>query len=213
MKKKKTKSWQSLLVTFMFILSFAATADDLRLGAPGYGGNGCPSGSAEVILSPDQKSLSLIFDEFLVEASRRKRIARKSCNIAIPVHVPQGYSISLLEADYRGFVSLPRGAQARFTTEYFFAGKRGPRFSKTFRGVVDEDFTLSKTLGLEALVWSPCGADVNLRVNASMMVRTTRDDAIAMVDSADFNAGVVYHLKWKRCGSQDNYNDYNSWGY
>lgn len=137
----------------------------------------------------------------MVEAGGRNKIARKSCNIAIPVHVPQGYSVSVIDVDYRGYVSLPRQAQARFSAEYFLAGIRGPRFMKTFQGQTDEDYVISNELGVEALVWSRCGADVNLRVNSSMLVRTNRqgDEALATVDSADFNAGIIYHLQWKRC--------------
>ena len=65
--------------------------DSISLGVPGYGGSGCPGGSASVTLSPDGKSLTLIFDQFIVEAGgpTGKRIDRKNCDIAIPVHVPQ----------------------------------------------------------------------------------------------------------------------------
>ena len=61
----------------------------------------------------------------------------------------------------------------------------------------DDDYTISNKLGVFANVWSACGADVNLRVNTAMMLRTNRrgDDAIATVDSADVSAGMVYHLK------------------
>ena len=130
-----------------------------------------------------------------------KRVARKSCNIAIPVHVPNGFSVSIIDVDYRGYNSLPRGAQSRFKAEYFFAGNRGPRYVKRFRGSLDDDFTLSNKLGVMANVWSRCGADVNLRVNTSMVVRTNRRraEAFSTVDSADFSAGLVYHLKWRRC--------------
>jgi hypothetical protein len=188
------------LLGILMVLGGTAQAG-IYLGHPGYGGNGCPAGSATTTLSPDGKSLSILFDEFFVEAGGRKRIARKSCNIAIPVHVPQGMSVSIVDVDYRGYVSIPRGGQGKFRAEYFFAGNRGPTFQKRFRGGFDDDYTLSSPLALSALVWSRCGADVNLRVNTSMMVRSNRqkDDALATVDSADFNAGLVYHLKWKRC--------------
>lgn len=180
-----------------------AQADDISLGTPGYGGSGCPSGSAAVTLSPDQKSLSILFDEYIVEAGgdSGKRIDRKSCNIAIPVHVPQGFSVSIFKVDYRGYVYVPRGGQARFNVEYFFAGQRGPRVTKTFRGYKDDDYTLTNNLAAHSMVWSRCGADVNLRVNTSMLGRTNRrqDDLLATVDSADVNAGLVYHFQWKRC--------------
>ena len=184
--------------------SFAGSsyADDIALGQPGYGGTGCPDGTASVTLSPDAKSLSILFDEYYVEAggATNKSLDRKSCNIAIPVHVPQGLSVSILTIDYRGFNSLPSGARSVFNVEYFFAGQRGPRFSKTFRGELDQDYLITNKLQATALVWSACGADVNLRTNSSIRVQTRQNkEALATVDSEDINAAIKYQLQWKRC--------------
>lgn len=186
-------------------LAFAtmAKADDIRLGEPGYGGSGCPAGSASVTLSPDSKALSILFDQYVAQAGgdSGKSIDRKSCNIAIPVHVPQGFSVSVFQVDYRGYTFVPRGAEARFNVEYFFAGAQGPRVMKSFMGPVDRDYLISNELAAHALVWSACGADVNLRVNTSMLARSNRfgEDTMATVDSADIQAGLVYHLQWRRC--------------
>jgi len=123
----------------------ASYADDIALGEPGYGGTGCPDGSASVTLSPDEKSLSIIFDEYYVEAggSTNKSFERKSCNIAIPVHVPQGLSVSILKIDYRGYNNIPSGAKTTFNVEYFFAGAKGPTFSKSFNGPLDDDYLIN----------------------------------------------------------------------
>lgn len=183
--------------------SYTKNADDLWLGEPSYGGSGCPDGTASISLSPDQQSLSILFDEYFVEAGghTKRRMRRKSCNVSIPVHVPQGYSISLFQVDYRGFNAIPRGGMSRFNVEYFFAGRRGPRMTRTFRGPVDDDYLISNDLIARALVWSKCGADVNLRVNSSMMVRTNRRkaEALSTVDSTDIAAGIIYKIQWKRC--------------
>lgn len=183
------------------VFSLNVLADDIYLGEAGYGGNGCPAGSASVTLSPDAKSLSIIFDQYSAQAGRQRTIDRKSCNIAIPVHVPNGMSVSIIQVDYRGYVSAPVGASAKFRTEYFFAGSRGPTFEKDFNGPYDQDYTLKSNLALNAIVWSACGEDVNLRVNTSMQAKTNRrmDDVLATVDSADFKAGLIYHLQWRRC--------------
>lgn len=205
----------SLITLATLLWSPVQAQDDIQLGEPGYGGSGCPSGSASATLSPDKKSLSIIFDEYFAEAGsvNGKRLDRKNCSIAIPVHVPQGFSVSIVDVDYRGYVSLPRRASARFSAEYFFAGIRGPKFNKTFTGATDEDYVLRNKLGLQAVVWSKCGADVNLRVNSSMMVRvaSTRDDALATVDSADFSSGIIYKLQWKRCNKQQEQDEFDNW--
>jgi hypothetical protein len=173
----------------------------IQLGNPGYGGTGCPANTASVSLSPDQSALSILFDQYVVEAGNGRTIDRKSCNIAIPVHVPQGYSISVFQVDYRGFNSLPIGARSTFNVEYFFAGSRGLRQSKTFYGAQNGLYSLTDNLTAESVVWSPCGADTNLRVNTSMLVQTNRrqEQAMSTVDSADVTAGLVYHVSWRRC--------------
>lgn len=182
--------------------TLAHAQNDIALGQPGYGGTGCPAGTVDAVLSPDAKSLSILFDEYIVEAggSTRKTFDRKSCNIAIPVHVPQGMSVSIIAIDYRGYNSLPARAQTDFNVEYFFAGTRGPAFSRTFRGALDSDYLIRNKLTAQAMVWSACGADVNLRTNSSIRVRTpTRKQALATVDSQDVRAAIIYQLQWKRC--------------
>src|SRR6188768_2969078 len=105
----------TVLLLAMGLTMSAAHADDIKLGTPGYGGNGCPAGSVSAILSPDRKSLSLLYDQYQlpVGGDTGKAFERKSCNVAIPVHVPQGRSISILAVDYRGFNHLPRGAKSQ----------------------------------------------------------------------------------------------------
>jgi hypothetical protein len=197
------KSCIALLSTLM-LSAPAFAADDISLGKPGYGGTGCPEGTVSATLSPDAKSLSLLFDQYQVSVggTTGRSFERKSCNIAIPVHVPQGLSVSVLKIDYRGFNHLPVSATSQFNVEYFFAGTRGPAFQRNFRGVLDEDYLINNELIAEAVVWSGCGADVNLRTNSSMRVKTVNNkEAVSSIDSQDVNAGIIYQLQWKKCGA------------
>lgn len=190
------------VLAFTGSLASVAHADDISLGLPGYGGTGCPGGTVSATLSPDAKSLSLLFDVYAVEAGgdTGKAFDRKSCNVAIPVHVPQGLSISVMAVDYRGYNNIPAGASSQFNVEYFFAGSAGPSFRKTFTGPKDADYLISNQLTAKSLVWSACGADVNLRTNSSMKVTTKyNQQAMATVDSEDVNAAIVYRLQWKKC--------------
>jgi len=185
-----------------FFVASAAYAQDISLGIPGYGGSGCPSNSVSATISPDGKALSLLFDNYVVEAGGEtgKSFDRKTCNVAIPVHVPQGRSVSVLAIDYRGFNQLPRGARSQFNVEYFFAGTRGPSFAKSFKGPSEKDYLISNKLVAESLIWSACGEDVNLRTNSSIRVNTSRNqEAMATVDTQDVKAAIVYQLQWRSC--------------
>jgi GTPase involved in cell partitioning and DNA repair len=195
-------------IAFAAVAFIAASAgasfaqEQITLGEPGYGGTGCPGGSVSTTLSPDATSLSLLFDSYTVEAGgdTGKKFDRKSCNVAIPVHVPQGMSVSVLAIDYRGYNNFGAGADSQFNVEYFFAGARGPTFTKTFKGPKDEDYLIHNELTAKTIVWSKCGADVNLRTNSSIRVNTKNNQqALATVDSEDVSAAIIYQLQWKKC--------------
>lgn len=192
-----------LLSTLVFAAALSAKAQDITLGEPGYGGNGCPQGSASAILSPDGTELSILFDQMIAEAGNLagKRLDRKSCNLAIPINIPQGYSVSLLKVDYRGFNLVPMGATNRLAVEYFFAGARGPRVDRVFRGPLSDNFMVTDQLIASAMVWSPCGAQVNFRVNANITAQSNMrgDQTMASLDSTDVSAKLLYKLQWRRC--------------
>ncbi len=191
----------NMFALVVLMVSSLVKADDIYLGQPGYGGTGCPQGTVSTILSPDAKQLSVLFDAYTVEAKGSKTVDRKSCNIAVPVHVPHGLSVSVLQVDYRGYNSLPRGATSDLGVEYFFADARGPSTTKTFYGALDDNYYVSNKLIASALVWSKCGTDVNLRINSNMRVKTNSygQQAMASVDSVDMSAGLVYLLQWRSC--------------
>lgn len=194
---------QLLVTAVTALMAGGVLAQNLTIGEVGYGGNGCPAGSASVNLSPDATSVSILFDQYVVESggSTGKSLDRKSCNLTLPVNVPQGYSVAIFKVDYRGYNAVPPGGSARFSSEYFWAGARGPRIDRIFRGPINDSFTLTDQLLATTLVWTPCGQSVNLRVNTSMQNQSNsrREQALSMVDSADVSSGLIYHLQWRRC--------------
>lgn len=196
-----------LLTALVGLFSLSANAaDDIKLGEPSYGGTGCPQGTVGITLSPDSKVLSMIFDAYVAEAGKSigKTLQRQTCNLSVPIHVPQGMSVSILKVDYRGYVYAPKGTSAQFSVEYFlksFNGQTtGPKSEKTFSNY-DNEYMISNQLGLQAVVWSACGEDVNLRVNSSMTAKTNakKDDVLATVDSVDIAGGIIYQLQWQKC--------------
>lgn len=188
------------LITLSTAMSFA---DVPRLGVPGYGGNGCPAGSASVTLSPDYTALSILFDRYIAEAggATNRTLDRKSCNISIPVQVPQGYSVSLFKIDYRGFAAIPPGGYGVFRAEYFWAGSRGPDFVINRHEPYNGNFLLQDELEARSIVWSRCGQSIILRVNTSTEISTNQfnEQSMLTIDSADISSGLIYHLQWKRC--------------
>ena len=185
-------------------LAMAGGPDKVTLGDPAVAGSGCPAGSIDYVLSPDKTSLSILFDDFIAEADAGGR-DRKNCDVAIPVKVPQGFSVSVIDMDYRGYAYLPRRSSARLTTEYFFAGQRGPRFTETLRGPMDDEYLINNSLIALASTWSPCGKQVILRSRAAVNLNNRRGRELAemtvdSIDAAvDTRFAIKYYLSWRRC--------------
>jgi Domain of unknown function (DUF4360) len=170
----------------------ATPTSKVEIMGAGYGGNGCPANSASVTVSPNGQELSILFDKFIA-VGNNPRESRKSCNMSIPIKVPQGYQISFYDADYRGYVAPSTSAKLR--AEYFFAGARGPVFSRSFNG--ETNYNVRDKLATVSNVWSACGASANMRVNAAM---SARGQGMATVDSFDLaHAGLVYHIQYRAC--------------
>jgi len=198
----KTKNGRKTLINFVgaflatatIIAASSASASEepkVEILGAGYGGSGCPAGSASAIVSPDGQELSVIFDEYSAFAnSRRER--RKSCNLTIPIKVPSGYQVSLFDADYRGYIAP--NTTGRLRAEYFFAGERGPVFRRSLRG--EQEYNVQDKL--MASSWSRCGDSLNMRINSSM---TATGRGMASVDSLDLarRGGFIYHIKYRAC--------------
>jgi len=200
---------KTILTSTVLLLATTQVATAHNLSAVtiekvGYAGNGCPAGSASVVLANDKKSVSVLFDDYIAEAGGhgQRTFSRKKCDIAFGLKVPNGMSVALIDADYRGFIDLPRRAKATFTRDYFFAGTRGPRLRKNFRGGTSDDFTVRDRMGVMSRVYSRCGADVILRSKTAATVRTRRgQEAMMSVDSADLTSKTIfqYNFSWKKC--------------
>jgi Domain of unknown function (DUF4360) len=192
--KSAKKLVNTLLIgsALMTVISPAFAAEKVEIQGATYGGSGCPTDSAKVNVSPDGQELTILFDKFIAQGSNPAD-SRKSCNLSIPVKVPQGFQISLYEADYRGYVAPATTGKLR--AEHFFAGQKGPVFERIFQG--DKDYNVRQAFETAADVWSACGDSLNMRVNASMVAS---GKGTATVDSFDLaHRGLVYHVKYRAC--------------
>ncbi|MCP3940963.1 MAG: DUF4360 domain-containing protein [Desulfobacteraceae bacterium] len=196
-----------LASVFGLILTTNSFSNDWYIYDFDYGGNGCPENTARAIMTPDHSQISIFFDEYIASSSESSTGRdRKSCSLGVSVHVPQGFSVALIELDYRGYVDVPPSAYASFNAEYFFAGENtGEHFSKVWSDDtkwIDEEFFLTDQFPAAAKVWSACGADTIIRANTSLKAyqsKTTDEHAYAQLDTIDVEANMVYQLQWKTC--------------
>ncbi|MCK7627309.1 DUF4360 domain-containing protein [Streptomyces sp. RS10V-4] len=169
-------------------------------------GSGCRPGSAAVAIAPDNTAFTVTYSEYLAQAGggSRPTDARKNCQIALNVHVPQGFTYAVARADYRGYASLAKGATGLEQANYYFQGQpETARRSHTFGGPSDANWQTSDETDVDALVYAPCGEERYFNINTELRVDAKGADPAATsymaMDSTDGSINTVYHFAWKQC--------------
>lgn len=203
------KTLAAFLAPLALSLASLSSAAQAQSPAPGqvyirsiqYNGSGCPVGSVAGNVSPDKKAFTLTFAEYIADVGPQRRIDRKFCQLIVNLQIPQGYQFSIGTFDYRGFIALDPGTQAMHQTSYYFQGQgQTGRFNKRIFGPNFDDFFFREQVGLESLVWSPCGAQRALNIKTSLMARSDgRGYGLIGNDSVDGEIRQIYGLRWRRC--------------
>lgn len=193
-------------ISVMILSQISATvhANDGFIGEPSYGGNGCPSGTASISVSPSGDSLSVLFDQQIAEAGGEtgKLIDIKSCNISIPIQVPVGYTVSVEPIPLQGFLQIPLGGKVTITEEVYFAGIKGPSIKQNFNGPLSQDFLFDSQLAGAEKTWSPCGVSSKLLIRTSLSATTNlnHEATFGTLDSIGAaSMGTTLRIQWKRC--------------
>jgi hypothetical protein len=170
-------------------------------------GSGCPPGTASVALSPDNTAFTVTYSAYtaLVGVGAAALDFRKNCQLILHVHVPQGFTFAIAEADYRGFASLQPGASALERANYYFQGQSQTVYAQhTIPGGTQNDWERVDQVGIAALEFAPCGATRYLNVNTELRVsggtsNTATTTSLITMDSTDLGISTVYHFAWRTC--------------
>lgn len=165
-------------------------------------GSGCPSGSVRSVLSPDGKTMSVLFDNYISEIDTSLRILeQKNCQLTIEMNIPVGWSYSLASADYRGFAELDPNTMAVQEILYTFgsliesrptpvAGRsvsvsslkgRIPTRTRTatfssriLKGPFSGDYSFNNLVTVGEMPWSSCDSRAvrDLKIHTSLLARS-----------------------------------------
>lgn len=154
-----------------------------------FAGTGCPSGSASTVTGKNTKLLSINFKQFDAGKNAQSGERRAACNFAIPVHVTNGYQVSVLTADWRGYAK----GEAAFKRKYFFAGEPNvPTKTNQLDSKTGKHFLLQDSRIHQAMNFSACGEDKILRINSSVKA----NDKSSYIELKN---AVKFQLMWRRC--------------
>ncbi|MDZ4660552.1 MAG: DUF4360 domain-containing protein [Pseudomonadota bacterium] len=163
-------------------------------------GSGCPAGTARSVLSPDGKTMSLLFDDYISQIDTSQQILdQKKCLVTIEMNIPAGWSYSLVSADYRGFAELDAHTMGTQEIVYMFGpvieerpvplrnfSVVGPRnlkptrvrtatfSSRIVKGPFSGDYSFTNMVTVGEMPWSSCDSRLNrdLNIHTSLMTRS-----------------------------------------
>ncbi|MGW4424733.1 DUF4360 domain-containing protein [Streptosporangium sp. NPDC004631] len=170
-------------------------------------GSGCPRGSAVVTERPDNTAFTVTYSDFLAQAGvgAKPTDFRKNCQINLRVHVPQGYTYAIAQAEYHGFAHLEEGASGLQEANYYFQGSsQTVPVSHVLNGPFEGGWQNTDTADVEALVYKPCGEDRGLNINTELRVNVgtsnpEKTTSFMTMDSTRGSVHTVYQFSWKRC--------------
>lgn len=180
----------------------------VSLGQIQLAGSGCLGDSARAILSPDGKTVSIMYDQFEARAGGNSASRTElSCQTRIPVIVPAGYRVMVTRLDYRGFTSVaPKGGRAVLKTLYQILDwntarslsplmKRRKMFNQQKQG----SFTATSKMRIKNF-YHECGKNFLLDINTKLVgVAKGSEQTVIALDTTDFSSKVIYSLRWKKC--------------
>lgn len=170
-------------------------------------GSGCPAGTAAVAVSPDNTAFTVTYSHYLAQVGIGSvpTDIRKNCQLNLYVHVPQGFTYGIAEADYRGYAHLERGATAQERANYYFQGMAPTNYvAHPMNGPFDDDWQNTDLTEVGSIVYEPCGALRNFNINTELRIAAGTSDpkkttSFIAMDSTDGSITTIYHFAWKTC--------------
>ncbi|MET8847423.1 DUF4360 domain-containing protein [Amycolatopsis sp. NPDC004625] len=199
------------LILSAFVAPVASGADSvpsekITLDIKTINGSGCPAGTATASadVASDNTAFTVHYTNFTAKAGGGVSAleGRKNCQINVLVHVPQGFTYAIAEADYRGYAHIESGASALEQANYYFTGTAPTaRVRHTFPGPFNGVWRAADVTDVDELVFAPCGESRNLNINAELRADAGTSSAGSFIemDSEHASVDTIYHFAWKTC--------------
>jgi hypothetical protein len=198
-----------LILLILFLEPKIALAQQFSIEGFLVRGDGCDPNSVAIDISPDKKSFTMSFSNFLAEvrASAGPENVKKVCNTVLKVNSEPGWSFSIARFDIRGFAMVEAGAIVRQRAAFAFDGVLADIDSLRIAGPFNDNFIMSTDLTLSNRnPWSPCERrNHRLSIRTGLVVKAKPGSGgFIAADSIDGELTQTYGLLWRQCTPNPN---------
>ncbi|MCC2680134.1 MAG: putative secreted protein [Pseudobdellovibrio sp.] len=175
-------------------------------------GDGCPAGTARAAITPDQSTISILFDNFVNEIPPTSVPvqAKKTCSVTLGIKFPGQNRVAIVGSDARGFAHVPAGGVASFAVNHhsiYGTPKHAQKMSikREIRGPSEGPVEINSRFQ-DLPLWSQCGTQMKYNTQIFPFMTITmelsgssqdpQDSLMTAMDSLDFSAPLSYHVAW-----------------
>ncbi|TDB88282.1 DUF4360 domain-containing protein [Actinomadura sp. KC216] len=160
-------------------------------------GSGCPPGTVTATPVPDGFTIKYSGYTARTGGDAKPTDARKNCQVALKVTVPEGLTYTVERVDFHGSGHLEPAATGTVKSLFYFSGSpsTGP-IRREIRGPLAGEWRLTERL--IQLLWPGCGEERNLNLNTELRV-TAPDTSKPNSFGLNSDLRTSYHLGWKTC--------------
>ncbi|MDR6321192.1 DUF4360 domain-containing protein [Actinoplanes couchii] len=154
-------------------------------------GSGCAPGTASVVPNADGTGFRVRYRDFTASAGGSADIVdrRKNCQLGVLVSIPDGWTIAIASANYRGRAALKSGATALQRTSYYWQGASATeRKDVTFTGPYNGLWTTWDVAPV--MTYAECGSQSVLNVNTELRVDAGTSTSTSTMSMSNTEADV-----------------------
>jgi hypothetical protein len=164
-------------------------------------GSGCPAGTWEAALSPDNETFTVTFSAYESIIEPGKSLDKKECQIDLDFGSGQPIQFSVSSFYYQGYTFLEReGMTAKHETKYFFPGLRENNGDREMRGPFDDSYLFTDSIAPENREWTRCKRSETLRIRTRLTVKNAEGlPGAGYMNTAAVDGTLKFAMKWRRC--------------
>lgn len=187
------KKLTQIILSVSLLTALSAQAQ-VEFGEMGWGGTGCAAAEGE---KPSLRIANgvgrVLYNDFSVTSgSRDALINRQACSIRLPVSVAADYQVGLTLSNVVGGIMQARKVQSSVQANLSVVGaQETSSLQKSWTTKINSNYELSDSQQAET-VWSACGRDAILRIDANILSSRSKTSAKASlaIDELSFEFAV-----------------------
>jgi hypothetical protein len=165
-------------------------------------GSGCAPGTASVVSNGDNTGFRVRYRDFVAEAGGSAGVIdrRKNCQLGVLVTIPDGWTVAIASANYRGRAALRSGSAALQRTSYYWQGSSATeRKDATFAGPLNGLWTTWDVAPV--LTYAECGSQSVLNINTELRIDagTSAGTSTMSMSSTEGDVDTLFNFSLANC--------------